>query len=113
VSKKEIQFGRHLILKESQKADVNGKCSAESLKSALVPLVMKMRIDRGIGEQETMASMHDRPGHTTGDVMNFAATASLRVVSVALRIVQILQPPDQPLFVIFKQRQSIPCVTGT
>jgi hypothetical protein len=43
--KKGIEFRRHLNLKKSQKASVNGKFFAEYVKSTFVPYVMKVRVD--------------------------------------------------------------------
>jgi hypothetical protein len=103
LGKKGTEFGQHLILKESQKVYVNGKCSAEYVKSALVPYVMKVRIDREIKEQEAVLLMNNCPNQITHDVMNFVASVWLWVLTFESHTTQIFQPLDLTIFGIFKR----------
>jgi hypothetical protein len=85
LSKKGIEFRRHLRLKKSQKAYVNGKSFAESGKSTFVPHVMKGRVDGGIEEQEAALLIDNYPRHITGDVMDSLTGAAVPAVTFAPR----------------------------
>jgi hypothetical protein len=99
---KGTEFGRYLIRKKSQTADVNGKSLPANVKSTFIPHVMKVRIDKGIGEQEAVRLIDNCPCHVTRDVMNLPTAATMWLVTFAPHTMQIFQLLDLTLFLILR-----------
>jgi hypothetical protein len=65
----EFGFGRHLILKKSQKPYVKSKFFAECVKSTFIPHVTRIRAKRGIEQDDTVLLMDNCPSHHISPVM--------------------------------------------
>jgi hypothetical protein len=98
-----IEFGRHLIIKESQKAYVNGKTFAEYVKSVFIPYVTKVRRERGIRVEEAVLLMDNYPNHITKEVIDMLTAARVRVVTFAPHTTHIFQLLELTLFGSFKR----------
>jgi hypothetical protein len=53
----EFAYGRHLILKKSQKPSVISKSFAEHVKSTFIPHVTRIRAERGIEQENAVLLM--------------------------------------------------------
>jgi hypothetical protein len=96
-----IEFGRHLIIKGSQKAYVNSKTFSEYVKSVFIPYVTKVRREREIELEEAVLLMDNCPSHITKEVIDMFTAAKVRVVTFApytTDIFQLLEVPGDRVF---------------
>jgi hypothetical protein len=65
----DIEFGRHLILKKSQKPYANSKSFAEYLKLTFIPHVTRICAKRGIEQEDIVLLMDNCPSHLSSLAM--------------------------------------------
>jgi hypothetical protein len=98
-----IEFGRHLIIKGNQKADVNSKTFAEYVKSVFISCVTKVRRERRIEPEESVSLIDNHPSHITKQVIDMLTTARVRIKTFVPNTTHIFQILDLMLFGSFKK----------
>jgi hypothetical protein len=88
---KGTECGRHLILRNSDKPYVNSKTFMDYAKSAFIPHVMKVRVEKGIQEREAVVLIDHCSCHITSDMMDLLTAGRVRVVTFAPHTTHIFQ----------------------
>jgi hypothetical protein len=102
LQKGSIELERHFAVQGSQKACLNGKISADYIKSVFLPYVTKVRSERGIEQEDATSLMNNCLSHLSSDMMDMFTTAKVRMVVCARNATHIFQLLDLTLFVTFK-----------
>jgi hypothetical protein len=106
MKKKDIEFGRHLILKKNQKSCLNNKMFVEYIKSTFIPHVTRIRAAKGIEREEAALLMDVCPTHLISGVRNLLNAARVPVVTFASYTTQIFQLLDLAFFGMLKWEEK-------
>jgi hypothetical protein len=99
-----LQLGRHLILRQRDKAYVNGEIFKDYIQRVFIPHLEILRQKEEFAGEEAALLMDNCPSHVKPEILGILTEARVRIVTFAPHTTNLFQALDLTLFGAFKKR---------